>query len=218
MNHLAALTVVSLSVIASGCLGPSVIGSGRATTENRNVGGGFSRVRLSGSGRVVIDEGTVDSVAVTTDDNIQSYVRTDLEGTTLVLGQKGGTFLLSPSAGLLFKVTVRNLDEITVSGSGAAEVREFQNSRLRVVISGSGDASVDGTVDDLSVSVSGSGRFRGEDLRSKRARVDISGSGSASVAASDILDAIVSGSGSVRYIGDPQVHESVSGSGSVRRR
>jgi len=218
MNRLAALTVILLSVIADGCLGPTVSGNGHVTTENRDVGGGFSRITLSGSGRVVIDQGGTESVTVTADDNILSYVKTEVEGTTLVLGQKGGTFMLSPSRDIVFRVTLRNLDALNISGSGAAELRGFRGSSLNVGISGSGEAAVDGEVEDLRVTVSGSGRFRGEGLQSRRARVDISGSGGARVAPRDTLDAIVSGSGFVQYVGDPQVHESVSGSGWVRRR
>jgi hypothetical protein len=216
MNRLSAFIVIVLSVIATGCFGPSVSGSGHVASETRNVSG-FSNISLAGSGRLIIDQGGAESLTVTADDNLLNYIETEVRGSTLELREKSGVSL-SPSKDIVFKVTLRKLDNLTVSGSGVAEARGLQIAKLRIDISGSGEVSADGAGDDLDINISGSGRYRGESLKSKRARVEISGSGSAVVASSETLDAIVSGSGSIQYVGDPQVHQNISGSGSVRKR
>jgi hypothetical protein len=208
--------VIFFSVIVNGCFGPSVSGSGHVITETRNVSG-FSGVSLEGSGRVVIEQGDGESVTVTADDNLLNYVETDVRGSTLVLGQKSGV-RLSPSKDVVFKVTVRKLDALDISGSGFAEAKGLQGAKMKIDISGSGEVSAEGADDDLDINISGSGRFRGDGLKIKRTRVDISGSGSAVVASSETLNAIVSGSGSIEYVGDPQIHQNISGSGSVRKR
>lgn len=216
MNRLPAVVVILFSVIVNGCFGPSVIGSGRVISETRNMSG-FSNVSLEGSGRVVVEQGGVESLTVTGDDNILRYVESEVRGGTLVLGEKSGVSL-SPSRDIVFKVTLRKLDALEISGSGVAEAKGLQSAKMKIDLNGSGEVSAEGVADDLDISISGSGRFRGDGLKSKRTRIDISGSGSAVVASSETLNAIVSGSGSIEYVGDPQVHQDISGSGSIRKR
>jgi hypothetical protein len=215
MNRVSAFIVIFFSVIANGCFGPSVSGSGRVVSETRNVSG-FSSVSLEGSGRVVIEQGGAESLTVTADDNLLNHIETEVRGSTLVLGEKRGV-RLSPTGDIVFKVTLRKLDTLDVSGSGVAEAKGLQSAKMKIGISGSGEVSAEGAADDLDIDISGSGRFRGDSLKSKRTRVDISGSGGAVVATSETLNAHVSGSGSIEYVGDPQIHQDISGSGSIRK-
>ena len=178
---------------------------------------GFSAVSLDGSGRLVVEQTGSESLTVTGDDNLLPYIETYVSGKTLTLGEKSGTNI-SPSKDIIFRLTVKSLDNIDISGSGAADVKGVQGQALKIDISGSGEVSAEGAADEVNVGISGSGRYHGDTMRSKRARVDISGSGSALLAVSEKLDANVSGSGSIEYVGDPQVHQDISGSGSVRKR
>ena len=215
MRRLWSSCLVLTSLLAVGC-GPIVAGSGKVITEPRNVSG-FSAVSLNGSGRLVIEQTGSESLTVTGDDNLLPYIESSVSGKTLTLGEKSGTNI-SPSKDIVFKLTVKSLDNIDISGSGAADVKGVQGRALKIAISGSGEVAAEGAADELNVGISGSGRYHGETLRSKRARVDISGSGSALLAVSEKLDANVSGSGSIEYVGNPQVHQDISGSGSVRKR
>jgi hypothetical protein len=216
MSRLFAYMVIFFSVIADGCLGPRVSGSGHVVSETRTVNG-FSSVSLEGSGRLVIHQGGAESVTVTSDDNILRDLETEVRGGTLVLGEKSGVSL-NPSRDIVFNVTLRKLENLDLSGSGVAQAKGLQSANLKIDLSGSGEVSAEGSADDLDVTISGSGRFRGESLKSRRTRVNISGSGSAVVASSDTLDAAIGGSGSIEYVGTPQVHQSISGSGSSRQR
>lgn len=216
MNRLPAFILIVCSVIVNGCFGPSVSGSGRVISEARNVSG-FSNVSLEGSGRVVIEQGGAESLTVTADDNLLNHIETEVRGSTLVLGEKKGV-RLSPTEDIVFKLTLKKLDALDVSGSGIAEAKGIQSAKMKIGISGSGEVSAEGAADDLDINISGSGRFRGGSLKSRRTSVDISGSGSAAVASSETLNATISGSGSVEYVGDPQIHQNISGSGSIRKR
>ena len=216
MNRVPVFIVIFFSVIVNGCFGPSVSGSGRVISETRNVSG-FSGVSLEGSGRVVIEQGGAESLTVAADDNLLNHIQTEVRGSTLVLGEKRG-ISLSPTGDIVFKVTLRKLDTLDVSGSGVAEAKGLQSAKMKIGISGSGEVSAEGAADDLDINISGSGRFRGAGLKSKRTSVDISGSGSAEVASSETLNAMISGSGSVEYVGDPRIHQDISGSGSIRKR
>jgi putative autotransporter adhesin-like protein len=205
------------SVFMSACMFTGIAGSGKIVTEPRTVSG-FSAVSLSGSGRVIVEQTGTESLTVTTDDNLLPYIRTEVHGNTLELGTKDPMTNLNPTEDIVFTLTVKKLDDMRISGSGEADVKGLTENQLQVRISGSGDMTGQGTVDDLDLRISGSGSYSGEDLKSKRATVGVSGSGSVIVSASETLDASVSGSGSVEYVGDPRITQNVSGSGSVHRR
>ena len=124
------------------------------------------------------------------------YVKADVHGGTLELGTKEMTNL-NPTEDIVFKLTVKKLDELDISGSGKADVKRLDQDRLQVRISGSGDVSGQGTANDLDLRISGSGSYRGEALKSKQATVGVSGSGNALISASETLHANVSGSGTI---------------------
>src|SRR5579864_4233744 len=217
MHNVRALLLMSCSVISGACILDSVAGSGKITTEPKTVSG-FSAVSLSGSGQVTIEQTGTESLTVTTDDNLLPYIKTDVKGNTLELGFKDSMTYLRPTRGIVFRLTVKKLEGLVISGSGKADAKGLDPDHLRIEISGSGEVLAQGTTNDLDLSISGSGGYRGEDMRSKRTTIDISGSGGAVIATSETLKANVSGSGSIEYIGDPQVTQHVSGSGSVHRR
>jgi hypothetical protein len=209
--------------------------SSRVVEEERQFSG-FTGVSLRGVGKLLIEQGDNQGLRVEAEDNIIPYLETDLEGQMLVIGTKSGV-RLRPTRPIIFRVTVREIDEIAVSGSGDAEgtglragalsitvsgsghvsLSGLEAVGLRVKISGSGNVEVSGKVERQTLTVSGSGEYRARDLASDGADVRISGSGSATIQVSDSLDAAISGSGSVRYAGNPTVQSTVTGSGSVRQ-
>lgn len=217
MHIIRASLLTSCVLFLGACAFDSIGGSGKIITEPRTVAG-FSRVSVSGSGQVTIEQTGTESLSITTDDNLLPYIRTEVRGDTLELGFTNAMTNLSPTHDIVFKLTVKNLEGLEVSGSGQADAKTVNLDRIQVKISGSGDVSLQGTANDLDLSISGSGGYRGEDLKSKRAEVGISGSGRAVIAVDELLDASVSGSGSIDYIGNPQVTQHLSGSGSVNRR
>jgi hypothetical protein len=217
MRSCRAWALIAFGLSLSGCVLHSVSGSGTIVTEPRSVSG-FSAVALSGSGRVIIEQTGVESLTVTTDDNLLPHIRTEVRGDTLDLGFKESLTQFRPTKEIVFRLTVKQLDEVQVSGSGQVEAKGLTPDRLGIDISGSGAVAAQGTATDLDIRISGSGDYQGEQMNSRRASVHVSGSGGALVAASDRLDVNVSGSGSIEYVGDPKVTRHVSGSGSIQRR
>jgi hypothetical protein len=216
MNTRRAFLLVACCAVSSACTTDIVAGSGNVVTEARNVSG-FSGVSLNGSGQLFIEQSGSDSLTVTADDNILPEINTEVVGNTLMLGVTDPMTSVRPTRAIVFRMTVKALDDLRVSGSGKVDARALNQDRLSVGISGSGEVLVQGSADSFDLTISGSGGYRGEEMKSRRASVDVSGSGSALVAASDTLSADISGSGMVDYIGDPRVSERVSGSGRVRR-
>ena len=214
-------TVIATS-LAGGCtghFGQSVVrGSGTVAAEARDAAG-FSEVRVSGTGDVVIvvDRAAGESLKVEAEDNILPLLETTVRGGVLHLGVKAGESI-SPTRPVVYRVTARELGRVEVTGSGTVRATGIDANRFVVDISGSGGVDVAGHTESLEIHISGSGSVDAAKLRARVASVAISGSGNAGVNASDHVDATISGSGSVRYAGDPKVQTRIAGSGAVSKR
>lgn len=193
-----------------------VVGSGHVASEARTVRD-FDEVALSGSGTLSIVQTGEESLTIQADDNILPLLTSEVSGRRLTLGTRPNTSFTTRNP-IVYRLTVRELRGLTVSGSGDATATGITTPAMSVRISGSGDVTLSGSAQQLEVSVTGSGAYHGADFASRTADVSVSGSGDARVNASERLEARVSGSGSVAYSGNPAVSRRVSGSGSVRQR
>jgi hypothetical protein len=194
--------VLCLAVASGACAIVPVTGSGNVVTESRPVSG-FSAVAVGGNAELFIEQTGTESLTVTTDDNLLRYLSVEVRNGTLDLTTTDPFTQLRPTKGVVYKLTVRRLNDLAVSGRGSVHVDNVDADRLDISISGAGRVAAQGSASDL---------------HSNRARVNISGAGHAVVAPHDELDARISGAGTVQYVGDPRVTEHLSGAGAVRRR
>ena len=209
-----ALPAAATGVLLAACT--FTAGSGTVRSESRDVHG-FSSVQLAGSGDAVIQQTGSESLTIEAEENLLPLLTSEVSGGVLTLGTKPGASI-NPTRPITYRVTMKDLRGLSVSGSGGATATEVKADALGVEVSGSGAITVTGTADSQQVRVTGSGDYRGAQLPSRIATVLVSGSGNAEVNVRDTLDAQVSGSGTVRYTGNPQVNKSVSGSGEVIKR
>jgi hypothetical protein len=207
--------------------------------EDRHITG-FHAVDVSGSFDVYIVQGASESVKVDAPKDIIGHIATEVKGGTLNIYTKGNFNWsnLFGSKKMVVYVTLRNVDGISLTGSGDVYFKEGLNAnmlRLSVTgsgdvigkinaktlessVTGSGDVKVSGRAENAKVSVTGSGDFSGRDLSTTNAVVHVGGSGDASVRVSGSLQANVTGSGDIHYGGDPKnVAKSTSGSGDISR-
>jgi hypothetical protein len=229
-----ALVSLLLIVVLTACDGMRR-GSGNVVNEERDVSG-YDSVALMGSGAVEIIQGNTESVVVEAEDNIISFITTEVQDGTLILSQEDNA-LINPTRPINYTVHIievtglsgsgsgdinapsleTNTLDLDLSGSGSIRIGSLDADSLTVDISGSGQVTVSGLVNDQQLAISGSGGYQAPELNSKTAEIDVSGSGNAIVAVEDTLDANISGSGSVSYYGDPIVTSDVSGSGSIEQ-
>lgn len=222
-----------LLLMLAGCT--IVTGSGNIVSESREVSG-FDEVVLAGSGNLTITQGDGEALTVEADDNLMDLIETEVRNGVLYLGFKSGANIINTSRAVQYQLTVDDLSELTisgsgnvsaeslvsddfslnVSGSGEAQIDRLTASEISIEISGSGDVDIVGAVEEQSITVSGSGNYRAGDLVSENVTVRISGSGNATVWVAEMLDVVVSGSGNVEYYGTPRVNQQVSGSGNIR--
>jgi len=204
-----------LALLALG-LWARVVGSGRVSSEARQVRD-FDEVALTGSGTLTVTQTGEESLTIQADDNILPLLTSDVAGHRLTLGTKPNTSFSTRSP-IVYRLTVKHLSGLIVSGSGDATATGITTSSMSVRISGSGNVTLAGTAERQEVTISGSGAYRGDDFATKTTAVSVSGSGGAHVDASERLDARVSGSGSVEYSGSPAVSQRVTGSGRIHKR
>ena len=194
----------------------TIIGSGNSVTENRSVSG-INAVSLTNSGKLVVQYGTTESLSITADDNILPVLTSDVINGRLVLGSKPNTSI-STRSGIVYLLTVKNLQTIEITGSGDAVVSGVNGDDLKSTVTGSGSLTLDGALKSQTVTITGSGDYNGTNLSSHQASVTCSGSGSVIVKVSESLKVHITGSGSVGYIGDPQITEKiVTGSGTLHK-
>ena len=219
-------------------IGPGVAGSGTVVEQTREVSG-FDAVDFSAVGDLEIRQGERESLVVTTDDNLLDYIKTEVRGNTLHidLRQDGFPINFTPTDGIRYTLTVKDLNDIDhsgagnlslaglkteqlqakLSGAGNLDLRGLDVERLEVRLSGAGNITAVGQAAEQDIRLSGFGEYRGGDLDSDSAEVSVSGAGSATVWARATLRANISGAGSIRYYGSPAVDENVSGLGSIDR-
>ena len=241
------LVVLVISAVTVACAVPfqprMVKGSGDIIVEDRKVSG-FDKILVTGAGRLIITQGDSESLSVETDDNLVEYIKTEVNGDTLEIGFEdnvvfssgSGRTALDPTDGFIFRISVIDLQAISVSGAADIEVEKLKTDQLDislsgagqvtiddldagslgVLVSGAGDVNLTGRVEDQVVRLSGFGRYQTFNLESQQASVTISGAGGANVWAMDTLDVTISGAGDVKYYGSPSLTPNISGVGRIQ--
>jgi hypothetical protein len=206
---LAALACSSLFTDTS-----QVVGSGHVIGETRDVAN-FTSVELAGSADVNILLGNAESVNVEADDNIAPLIQTIVTNGRLVISTKSNIHFTTANR-VVVTLAMKSLERVTLSGSGNLHVADMAGPDLVVDLPGSGDITVDGVANHVTISLPGSGNIQCNGLKAKSAKVTLMGSGNITVYASENLDANIAGSGTIRYEGNPaQVTKSITGSGTI---
>jgi hypothetical protein len=191
-------------------------GSGIAATQIRALPG-FDGVELSGSNNVVVRVGQRQTVVVHADDNLLDRVTTRVDGGTLVVGDRAGSF--TTKSPMYVEITAPSLGGLALSGSGTVSVEGIRSPRLTVVLPGSGVIRAAGKAGRMDVALGGSGDAQLGQLVAGDVKVVVGGSGHAAVTATKSLDAAVTGVGAVDYGGHPgKVTKSVTGVGAISAR
>jgi hypothetical protein len=220
-RNLLRFLVVFFVLPALGCntsgFGFTVDGSGNIITKTYDVSD-FSRVTLAGFGDVYITQGETESLSVETDDNIFEHLDIRVQGGELTLGYKLPA-ILNPTRSIIYRLSVKDLNAVTLAGSGNIYSEPLQSEDLTVAVSGSGDVEVkglDGT--DLAISIPGSGNITIDQIEVASVDVSINGSGEIELAGkADQQTVSVNGSG--EYVaGDLETSSaniSIGGSGNL---
>ena len=185
--------------------------------------------------------GSEGELTLSGEENLLEHLETEVKNGTLTIKPEKG-YNLQPSSwksgGIKIIVPVEEINSVAMSGSGDIVGKtKLKSDDFEVVMSGSGDITLDidgnsvestlsgsgdirlsGRANDFSVKISGSGDVHAYDLEAKNVNAVVSGSADIKVTALESLTARVSGSGDIHYRGNPEkIDSKTAGSGDITK-
>jgi hypothetical protein len=212
------LVAIIAAPMCNSSSGPSedIIGSGNVVTENRQVSN-FHGIAVSGVGEVIVERTGNESLTITSDDNILPRLESEVRNGILFLGPENNVSV-SPSQGIVYRLTASQFDEINVSGVVTVTADGIDTELLVTNMSGTCIVKTGGAANSQDIATSGTSNFNGENLESRTVNISVSGTSHIVVKVSELLQGQASGSAMVEYIGNPAVNVTVSGAAVVRPR
>ena len=190
-----------------------VFGSGIVVTEARIVAS-FTGVRASGGHTVVVEQAEVEGVKVTTDDNLVTFVWTDVIDGTLVVSIDPRV-RLRPTEPLVVRIHAREISTLIANGAVSLDADIGSVPALTVHVSGVSQVHVTGSAEWLTLQISGVSTYHGLGVESNEAVVTASGVSVAELWVHDRLEVDGSGVASIRYRGSPSVIARMAGASTV---
>lgn len=184
------------------------------TTVTRTLSS-FDKIGVSGGfDKVILKEGSAESVTLVVSGIDPDKIETEVEGSTLKIGMKKGSYsnfkatitvtyksirqLANSGSTDIVAESVIKADEFELATSGSGDFTgTFEVKDLDIAISGSSDMTLKGSADEQEIAISGSGDVDASGLKGKSAEVAISGSGDVKLSVSGQVKTAVSGSGKV---------------------
>lgn len=228
------IPVIVIAILLLSCNVVGEHGNGNVVKQERKVSA-FSALDISGAFDVYLSQGSAQSVIVEADENLQSLIRTEVRGGSLIIDNFQP---IRDAKSLKLYITVTDIRTIELHGAvNLHSQNKLTLTELDIEISGATDANLDLAVQKLDVSssggsklkfsgmankvemdISGAADIRAYDLMAEVISLSISGAGDAEINVTKELNADVSGAGSVKYKSNPlKVDSNVSGAGSVKK-
>ncbi len=232
------------AVLLAGCSPFNIGGSGKIVTPSNTIisearpVSGFTAIDFRTFGQVTITQGDSESLTIKGSDNIVPLIKTSVSGGVLKIQMEENVDVTGVTKDnlLTFTITVKNLNDLTVSGAGKVEMNSLTTSKLaltmsgagqilvgklaaeqlNVTISGVGNVEIAGETARAFVNISGAGPVTAPDLKIQTADVTISGIGSATLWVTGELTGNISGGGNISYYGNPQTKTTATGIGSFK--
>ena len=229
-----------ISFSASAQWGKRIKGNGNMVTEERNVGD-YDGVSVAGWFDVELVSGNEGTLTLKGEENLLEHLETEVRNGTLRIKTESGynlqpsswksksilvivpvedirSVVLSGSGDIVGKTRLQATDfEVVMSGSGDITL-EVDSDAVETVLSGSGDITLSGSAGTLGVRVSGTGDVHAFDMEARDVDAVLSGSADIEVTATESIKARVSGSGDITYKGNPEkIDSKASGSGDISK-
>ena len=215
MKKLALL--VLFVVFAAGCHHgrfAEISGSGKRELQKRNVGS-FTSISTEGAFTIEVTCQKDVSLEVEGDDNVLPLVTTEVGSNILRIKN---TKNYSTSEPVKFKISVPNLEGLSVNGAGHIEIKNLNNDKFEIDTNGAPTVVVSGNTKVIDVGANGAGKVDAHNLHASRGVVDSKGVATVDLDVADQLDVTISGPAKVTYKGDPVVNKTIHGPGKVERR
>jgi len=216
MRKLALLLIV-VPLLVSGChhgMRAEIRGSGKREMQKRQIAP-FTSISTEGAFTIEVTCQKDPGLEVEGDDNVLEFVTSEVRNNVLRLSNSKNYSVNEP---VRFKISVPNLEGLTVSGAGKIEIKGVNNEKFEIDSSGAPAISVSGNTKIVDIDSNGAGKIDTHNLHASRAVVESKGVSKIDLDVADQLDVKVSGPSSVTYRGDPVVNKTINGPGKVEKR
>jgi hypothetical protein len=172
-NSIVIIAFAAILVWASGCHKPfGISGNSQVSTETRPMVS-FDKIVNEGSFNVYITPDTIYQVVVEAETNLIPYIRTMVNGNTLIIDTREN---LNNNYPINIYVKTPVLHSVELQGSGLMVFDSLKTENMLIEISGSGDINGEVVANTVNTKISGSGTIFLE-ASSNSFEADISGSG-----------------------------------------
>jgi hypothetical protein len=228
------LTLISFFIVCCDYLDEFERGNGEIVTEKRSVDD-FNQLKIGGNFEVHLRNGTDTYVQINTDENLLSFIDTEIRDGILIITQQKKLIskkkielvinyvdleVIRVMGAALIKnegyLRAEDL-EIRMEGAGVIDLK-IMSDNLQVVLSGAGMVKLDGEVVRQDLSLTGAGKLEAFELESRECKISVGGLGSAEIFVTDRLEASIEGIGGIEYAGDPpELVTEINGLGKIER-
>ncbi|MEP6685299.1 MAG: DUF2807 domain-containing protein [Verrucomicrobiota bacterium] len=215
MNRITiSIFLAALLISLDGCDWHGIRGNRMITTEQRPIGA-FANIEAEGGFQIEWKSGAP-TLSITTDQNLLSYVRSEVSGDKLRLHS---TEHLSPTHGIKVLVSSAALTGTQFRGAVHFSARQISGANFFLESRGASKIALDGKIRELTVGMTGASKLNAESLQTERAELSLTGASRAEVNVTDTLKVSITGAGKVIYSGHPRkVEKDITGAGTIRPR
>lgn len=184
----------------------------------------FDKVHLEDlDGKIEVEIGKTFSVKIEIDENLEPllHVSKEEKEDELMISLKGNTNnkRYIEDTRIKVKVTMPEASVIRHRGNSALHITGIVGRYFRLENNGNGDASLQGSIDELDIKKDGNGDVNAKNLIAKTAKVKCYGNGNVDVHVQISLTAHGSGNGNVGQFGPGKIEpiSGITGNGEVRK-
>jgi hypothetical protein len=199
--------------LASGCRWVGIRGNGHIQTDDRAISA-FTEIDAGGAFEIEWQSGSP-ALRITTDENLLSYVESDVSGDTLRLRTHEQIW---PTHGIKVVISSPTRTGARIRGAVKLTAKQLTGPKFALEGSGASRVSLDGNVDELLADMTGASKLDASGLQTKTAEISTTGAGDVEVAVAETLKVAITGAGKVSYSGNPTIEKHITGAGSVHRR
>ncbi len=230
-------TLVTMFLL-SGCLRPTVVGSGNVTDKQEELTG-FNQLQVSNTFKVKISQADKYRVVVHLDDNLYPYLRLKQTGQTLSIAMAPNQSYKVKRNSMVVEISMPELLSLDMSGASSAEILGFDSAKplsieasgaskvhgsikassLSADLSGASSLELKGSAQSLNLEASGASDAELADFPVAQASASLSGASDATVQVTGKLDINTSGASTLAYLGEPTLGTThSSGASSIRKK
>ena len=213
MKKITLVFLTACVVLTIGCRWVGIRGNGQIKTEDRTIAA-FTEIDAGGAFIIEWESGSP-ALRITTDENLLSYVQSDISGDTLRLRTHEQIW---PTHGIKVVISSPTRAAARIRGTVRLTAKQLTGPKFVFEASGASRVSLDGKVDELLADMTGASKLEAGGLQTKTAEISTTGAGNAEIAVSETLKVAITGAGKVSYSGNPTIEKQITGAGSVHRK